>query len=129
MSTSSEENGTTVASEVSEQPKAAKKARVAKQGTHVAPKKGRSGKKPTPAKKASNGQKKPAGAREGSKTSRVVELLKRQGGATLKELMKASGWQPHSVRGFLSGTVRKRMGLAIVSSKGEDGERSYSVRV
>jgi hypothetical protein len=42
--------------------------------------------------------------------------------------MKVTGWQPHSVRGFLSGTVGKEMGLAVSSTKGEDGERSYSVK-
>jgi hypothetical protein len=67
------------------------------------------------------------GARQGSKTARVLDLLKRAGGASAKELMKATGWQPHSVRGFLSGTVGKKMGLAVSSTKGENGERSYSV--
>jgi hypothetical protein len=43
--------------------------------------------------------------------------------------MKATGWQAHSVRGFLSGTVGKKMGLAVTSSKGDDGERRYSVKV
>lgn len=42
--------------------------------------------------------------------------------------MKATGWQPHSVRGFLSGTVGKKLGLTVTSTKGEDGERSYSVK-
>jgi uncharacterized protein DUF3489 len=42
--------------------------------------------------------------------------------------MKATGWQPHSVRGFLSGTIRKKMDLDVVSTKGEDGERSYSIK-
>ena len=69
-----------------------------------------------------------ASAREGSKTAKVVGLLKRPGGATAKELMKATGWQPHSVRGFLSGTVGKKMGLFVSSTKGEDGERTYSVK-
>jgi len=41
--------------------------------------------------------------------------------------MKASGWQPHSIRGFLSGTVAK-MKLTVVSAKGDDGERTYSVK-
>jgi hypothetical protein len=43
-------------------------------------------------------------------------------------LMKATGWQAHSVRGFLSGTIGKKMGLTVISTKGEDGERSYSVK-
>ena len=67
-------------------------------------------------------------AREGSKTDQVLELLKRPGGVTAKELMKVTGWQPHSVRGFLSGTIGKKMGLTVTSTKGEDGERSYSVK-
>ena len=68
------------------------------------------------------------GARPGSKTAKILDLLKRPGGATLKELTKTSGWQPHSVRGFLSGTVGKKMGLTVTSAKDEDGERSYSVK-
>ena len=55
-------------------------------------------------------------------------MLKRTGGATAKELLKATGWQPHSLRGFLSGTVGKKLGLTVVSTKGEDGERAYSVK-
>ena len=60
--------------------------------------------------------------------AKVLDLLKRDGGATTKELLKVTGWQPHSLRGFLSGTVGKKMGLTVVSAKGEDGERSYSVK-
>ncbi|HEY6341383.1 MAG TPA: DUF3489 domain-containing protein [Bryobacteraceae bacterium] len=71
---------------------------------------------------------KPSGSREGSKTATILELLKRSGGATAKELMKATGWQPHSLRGFLSGTLRKKMGLDVISTKSEDGERSYSIK-
>src|SRR6266516_3853400 len=65
--------------------------------------------------------------RPGSKTAKVLELVKRSGGATLKQLMKATGWQAHSVRGFLSGTLGKKMGLQIESSKTNDGERVYSL--
>ena len=67
-------------------------------------------------------------AREGSKAAKVLDLLKRPDGVTLKELMKATGWQAHSVRGFLTGTVRKKLGLTVTSVKGEDGERTYSVK-
>jgi len=66
--------------------------------------------------------------REGTKTAKILELLRRPGGATLKELMKATGWLPHSVRGFISGALGKKMGLTVTSTKGENGERSYSVK-
>src|SRR5512146_892125 len=95
-----------------EAPKAAPKASGAKRARTGAPKKGKSGKKTSPAKKAPKapkGAKKAAGARDGSKTATILDLLKRKDGATLKELMKVSGWQPHSVRGFLSGTVGKKL--------------------
>jgi hypothetical protein len=42
--------------------------------------------------------------------------------------MAATAWQAHSVRGFLSGTVGKKLGLAITSTKTEDGERTYSIK-
>ena len=113
---------------VAETPKATQKATGAKGARNVAPKKGKAGKKAPPAKKAPKGAKKATGARDGSKTAKILDLLKRPGGATAKELMKASGWQPHSVRGFLSGTVSKKMGLAVTSTKGEDRERTYSVK-
>ena len=113
----------------SEKPKPNKKAPVAPKGAHVAPKKGKSPKKASPGKKAPKGAKKAAaGARNGSKTATVLDLLKRPGGVTAKEIMKATGWQPHSVRGFLSGTVGKKMGLTVTSTKSDDGERTYSVK-
>jgi hypothetical protein len=98
----------------------------------VAPAKAKSGKKASPAKKAPKSAKrtkeaKPL-ARDGSKTAKVLDLLKRSGGVTGKELIKATGWQPHSVRGFLSGTVGKKMGLTVVSTKGKDAVRCYSIK-
>ena len=129
MNTSiAEETGSAQAPATGEKPKANKKVRVAPQGAHVAKKKGKSAKKARQAKKTPKGAKKAKSARVGSKTDQVLDLLKRPGGASAKELMEATGWQPHSVRGFLSGTIGKKMGLAVTSSKGEDGERSYSVK-
>jgi hypothetical protein len=71
--------------------------------------------------------KKPAKTREGSKTDIVLALLRREGGVTAEELMSTTGWQAHSVRGFLSGTIRKKMGLELLSGKSEDGKRTYSL--
>ena len=53
--------------------------------------------------------------------------LRRPDGPSLKEPMRATGWLAHSVRGYLSGAVAKRMKLKLVSAKSEDGERRYSV--
>ena len=123
-----EESATSPAPATGEKPKAAKKARVAPRGAHVATKKGKSPKKASPVKKAPKGAKKGESARDGSKTAKVLDLLKCPGGVTAKELMKVTGWQPHSVRGFLSGTIGKKMGLTVVSTKGEGGERTYSIK-
>jgi Protein of unknown function (DUF3489) len=70
----------------------------------------------------------PAPARRRGKTGRVLELLQRPGGATLKQLIAATQWQAHSVRGFLSGAVKKKMGLKIGSTKGAASDRRYSIR-
>ena len=67
-------------------------------------------------------------AREGSKKDTVLALLRRPEGATLAQIVKATEWQAHSVRGFLSGTVGKKMKLKLKSGKRDNGERVYSVR-
>lgn len=61
------------------------------------------------------------------KLDTLTELLRREGGATLAELCAATGWQAHSVRGAMSGALKKR-GLEITSTKA-DGERRYSAKI
>ena len=70
----------------------------------------------------------PGSPRPASKTAKVLHLLQRSGGVTLNDLMKATDWQAHSVRGFLSGTLRKKMGLTVTSTKAENGARSYTLK-
>ena len=67
------------------------------------------------------------GRRENTKTAQIIALLKRPVGASLKTLMKTTGWQAHSVRGFLSGQLGKKMGLRIRSFQ-RDGERVYAIK-
>jgi hypothetical protein len=67
-------------------------------------------------------------AREGSKKAIVLELLRRPEGATLADIQAVTSWQAHSVRGFLSGALGKKMGLAIESIKTPDGARSYRLK-
>jgi Protein of unknown function (DUF3489) len=63
----------------------------------------------------------------GSKQDRVIALLRRPGGVTLNDLVKATGWQPHSVRGFLAGMIRKRLKLPLQSQKVK-GARTYRIK-
>ena len=62
-----------------------------------------------------------------SKTAKVLAMLQRTEGATLQQIMSVTGWQAHSVRGFVSGTLGKKLHLTVVSAKGDDGQRRYSV--
>ena len=127
-------------------------AAVAEQGANVAPekassKKGASQKKAAPkvnpkktkpaAKKTAKDAKpaskkaskaKDAAAREGSKKQIVLDLLRRKEGATMAEIARATGWQNHSIRGFMSGTLSKKMDLDVESTKNAAGERTYRIK-
>ncbi len=92
----------------------------APQAPNVAPKANRS----RQAAKAEGGA---TAAREGSKKALVLEMLRRPEGATLQEIMSATGWMAHSVRGFLSGALGKKMGLTVESAKNDGGARVYRI--
>jgi hypothetical protein len=76
---------------------------------------------------ATSGEPKRKKAVASSKQTRLVTMLRLPGGATIAAMMKATGWQQHSVRGFLAGVVRKKLKLKLDSKK-IDGSRVYSIR-
>ncbi len=61
-----------------------------------------------------------------SKQDRVVAMLRRPEGATVAAIMKTTGWQKHSVRGFFAGVVRRKLGLYLISAK-TDGKQIYRI--
>jgi Protein of unknown function (DUF3489) len=65
--------------------------------------------------------------RSGTKLAALVIALRRPQGATSLQLMLATGWQPHTVRGAISGMLRKKLGLNVVLAQNESGERVYRV--
>lgn len=68
----------------------------------------------------------PRATRADSKQARLIEMLKRKGGASIEEIVEAFGWQPHTVRGAIVGALKKKLGLEVISEK-VDGRRVYRV--
>ncbi|MHA1560382.1 MAG: DUF3489 domain-containing protein [Alphaproteobacteria bacterium] len=66
-------------------------------------------------------------ARAGTKQATLIDLMCRPGGATLADLVKATGWQPHSVRGAISGALKKKLGLPVTSESTEKRGRVYRI--
>ena len=62
-----------------------------------------------------------------SKKAQIIAMLRAPGGATIEAMALAAKWQPHSVRGFLAGVVRKKLGLTLISADGENG-RVYQIK-
>jgi hypothetical protein len=107
-------------------------ANVGKPATHVAPAKGKRNKDAPKSKRRRTG---PAAAkdpvntvREGSKKAEVIDLMRRSQGATLAEIMEMTGWQSHTVRGFVSGTLIKKLSLKVESFRSDEKERTYRVK-
>lgn len=104
-------------------PKTAKTTKTNKvSASHKKPSHGKSAKLPV---NVTNG--KPSPRVKPTKIERCLELLTAPDGATIDELQATTGWQAHSVRGFLAGTVKKKLGLILDSKKAEDGVRRYRV--
>jgi hypothetical protein len=77
-------------------------------------------------KKASKPDRKATAPRAETKGTKILEMIRRAKGATLAEIMRATGWQAHTVRGFIS-TAGKKHALEIESSKNESGDRVYRI--
>jgi hypothetical protein len=105
---------------------------VATEAPADAPEAAKPAKEPTRAKaakapKARRIAKKAQAARTGTKLAQVLELVRRPGGVTLTEIMEATGWQKHSVRGFIAGALKTKLGLDVASTRDENGDRRYAV--
>ena len=112
--------------ETNEKPTAKKStAKTAKSKKSAKPSVAKPKKAAKPAKKAAKAERtKSSAPRAESKGATILALIARPKGATLGELIKATSWQKHSLRGFLS-TASKKHGLTIESTKNESGERVY----
>jgi hypothetical protein len=65
--------------------------------------------------------------RDGTKQAQVIAMLRRREGATIAQIIEATDWRPHTVRGFFAGALKKKLGLEVTSEKAEDGERVYKI--
>ena len=65
--------------------------------------------------------------RAGTKQAQLIEMLRAEGGATIDEIVEATGWKPHTIRGAMSGALKKKLGLTITSEKIEGRGRVYMI--
>ena len=102
--------------------KATRKGQRAPRAGKAGPRPGATAKAATPANKGRARK-----ARADSKQSQLIAMLKEKTGATVDEIAKAFGWQPHTVRGAIAGALKKRLGLAVTSEKVEGRGRVYRI--
>ena len=69
----------------------------------------------------------PRKVRQGTKQAVLIDMLRREEGATIGQVAEATGWQRHTVRGAISGALKKKLGLAVTSEKIDGGERVYRI--
>jgi hypothetical protein len=134
MDVSSDElqkGATTMKTQETTIPKPAKTPRTSSKKSQGRKAKGKTAAKTSTAKRAARTSaaptKKTTKAQAASKTAIVLELLRREQGATIAEIAKATDWQKHSIRGFISAYVTKKMGLKVESTKSDSGERTYRI--
>ena len=84
-------------------------------------------KRPTKTTKGRTARKAVPATKTQTKQALVLGLLRRQNGASIAEIIEVTDWQPHSVRGFFAGALKKRLKIEVISDKGEDGIRRYYV--
>jgi hypothetical protein len=65
--------------------------------------------------------------RPGTKLAAIIDAMRHPDGATIAQMMAGTGWQAHTVRGAISGMVRKHLGYEVVTEKGTDGQRAYRI--
>jgi len=69
----------------------------------------------------------PPSIRPGTKLAAIIDAMRHPGGATIAQMMAGTGWQAHTVRGAISGMVKKRLGYEVITEKGADGQRAYRI--
>ena len=69
----------------------------------------------------------PRKTRDDTKQAQLIAMLRRKEGATIAQIVAATGWQPHTVRGAFAGALKKKLGLTVTSEKVEGGERVYRI--
>ncbi|MEZ7846841.1 MAG: DUF3489 domain-containing protein [Polaromonas sp.] len=80
-----------------------------------------------PANAPSDASTKPPRLRDGTKQAVLIALLKQPEGVTLAQMAEASGWQIHTIRGFMAGSLKKKLGMNVVSDKRHDQARQYRI--